>query len=637
VLRGLTTGVGSSIRLRVLIPLWGTAYFDKWFELPAASLRAPGNLYFLNKEADVELVFLTRAGDVSILESHPVFRILAREIKLKIITIDEFFPTTGTTPYGVPLSLAYAKGVQDLGDDGISTYVILLNADFVISQGSLARIFAKIKEGYHIITAPSIRVVDHIVRPILQEQLRRQGVDRCFDPRDMMSLVQRHFHQTVLTRIINQLQIVETSYYHLVYWRIDANCLAARYFLLMPLCFQVRRQIETVVCPVDYGFIEEICPGGTYAVLGDSDELLMIELQHRDSEAHFLEHSRSHDSADSVDEIVQCRVQKIIENAGQWSTREHRRSFSHTLLFHSKDLPSDLEDHLSEFDRHMSRVAAGLPPPVPLSRHFHWLGALHEYRIAMSDGGLPRYPKLIWDEANRTTIELLEIGKEAKTSTLAQWPAPLRGRTPLDKLSRAFQACSVLITLHGLVHDVVQICRGAQIFPIPLYDAHSPDLDMAFLLPPSCNFADDSALGVYLLIDSLPYWQKLKQVCDAALGQGVRVILGFRHQSWSDFVLEQHSWILSALQTFFPAEEYRAQLELLQASGQTDDGNQDASSNAYPWIPTPTLLHPTRCCGFILTLMRLAEDVGAGSSASMHARLERPGVIGSVIEPVDRT
>src|SRR5262249_2361433 len=143
------------LRFRVLIPLWGTTYFNRWFDLPAASLQAPGNLYSLNKEAYVELVFLTKAADVSTLKAHPVFRSLASGINVKTITIDEFFPATGTIPYGVPLTLAYAKGIQDLGQDGLGTYVILLNADFVISRGSLVRILVKVKEGYHIIAAPS--------------------------------------------------------------------------------------------------------------------------------------------------------------------------------------------------------------------------------------------------------------------------------------------------------------------------------------------------------------------------------------------------------------------------------------------------------------------------------------------------
>jgi hypothetical protein len=549
-------------------------------------------------------VFLTRAADLHTLSSHPMFHVLAAEVDSKIVTIDEFFPVTSTIPYGVPLTLAYAKGVQELGDEGVGTYVILLNADFVVSEGSLARILSKIKEGYHIITAPSIRVVDHLVRPILQERLRRKGLDRCFDPREMMSVAQQHLHQTVLARVINQPHMVQASYYHLVYWRIDANCIAARYFLLMPLCFQIRRQIESVVCPVDYGFIEEVCPGGIYAVLGDSDELLMVELQHRDSEAHLLQHSRP---CSTLDEAIQGRVRRIIQNAGQWSTREHRRAFSHTLLFHSKDPPDDLDDRLAEFDRHMSEVAAALPPPVPLTRHFHWLGALHHYRIAMSEGGLGAYPKLIWDEANRITIELLEIGEKARISAQGQWPAAFHGWTPPSNLARAFEPCSVVITLDGLVHDVVQICPKARIFPMALNDAHSPDMDMAFLLPSSCSFADNSVLGVYLLIDSLPHWQKVKQVCDAALYQGCRVILVFRHQTWGAFALDHHPWILSLLQMFFPCEEYVADLELLRGPGEADKASEDASVEVWPWVLVPTTSASSSCVGFIITLVRHAR------------------------------
>jgi len=103
--------VPARLRLRVLIPLWGAAYFDRWFQLPAAALRAPGNLRYLRKEAEVELVFLTRAADLHTLSSHPMFHVLAAEVDSKIVTIDEFFPVTSTIPYGVPLTLAYAKGV----------------------------------------------------------------------------------------------------------------------------------------------------------------------------------------------------------------------------------------------------------------------------------------------------------------------------------------------------------------------------------------------------------------------------------------------------------------------------------------------------------------------------------------------
>ena len=168
-------------------------------------------------------------------------------------------------------------------------FIILLNADFVLSAGSLAQILQRLGHGFHIVTAPSLRVVEREVRSLLEERLQKYGVDGCFLPRAMMAIAERYLHQTVRARIINSNQPISAWYYHLAYWRISDTCLAGRSFLLMPLCFQIRRLMHKVACPVDYGFIEEYCPGGRYTAIGNSDELLMIELQARDSEAELLE------------------------------------------------------------------------------------------------------------------------------------------------------------------------------------------------------------------------------------------------------------------------------------------------------------------------------------------------------------
>ena len=156
-----------------------------------------------------------------------------------------------------------------------------MNADFVLCSGSLAAVLERIDRGYQIISAPSLRVVEHEARPLFERHLREHGNDS-FSARAMMAIAEGHLHQTVRGRTINRDQLVEAWYYHIVYWRLTPTCLAARSFLLQPLCFQVRRQAQTVVCSHDYGFLQEYCPGGRYTAIGDSDELLMIELQARD-------------------------------------------------------------------------------------------------------------------------------------------------------------------------------------------------------------------------------------------------------------------------------------------------------------------------------------------------------------------
>jgi hypothetical protein len=94
----------------------------------------------------------------------------------------------------------------------------------------------------------------------------------------------------------------------------------------------------------------------------------MVELQHRDSEAYLLAPAR-HFSSRS--EAIDHKVSQAIENAAKWSTSEHRRAFANTLLFHSRDLPAGIQSELVEFDAHMSRMLAALPPPVPVLRHYH--------------------------------------------------------------------------------------------------------------------------------------------------------------------------------------------------------------------------------------------------------------------------
>src|SRR5262249_43779313 len=167
-------------RIRMLIPLWGAKYFERWFELPAASLRSAGNIPYLQNRTDFEIVFLTKSQDVPFLANNEVFNDFAAQVTVRTVTIDEFFPRNGTVSYGVPLTLAFAKGIRDLGKDGLGTFVILMNADFVLSEGSLRSLLDRIEQGYQIITAPSIRVDEHLARPLMMEQLYSGNKGRGF-------------------------------------------------------------------------------------------------------------------------------------------------------------------------------------------------------------------------------------------------------------------------------------------------------------------------------------------------------------------------------------------------------------------------------------------------------------------------
>jgi hypothetical protein len=577
-------------RIRMLIPLWGPRYYEQWLSLAAPALLAPGNVLHLHERADFELAFLCKSQDLDFLKSNAVICQLGEQIRLKTITIDEFFPPRDSVSYGLPLTLAYAKGIEDFAVEGLGGFIILLNADFVLSSGSLAQILQRLDHGFHIVTAPSLRVVEREVRSLLEERLQKYGVDGCFLPRAMMAIAERYLHQTVRARIINSNQPISAWYYHLAYWRISDTCLAGRSFLLMPLCFQIRRLMHKVACPVDYGFIEEYCPGGRYTAIGDSDELLMIELQARDSEAELLEIAPRFAS---VGEATHYRLSKLVANAGEWSTADHRRAFAHTLLFHSEDPPADLTERLAEFDLQMTRAIEQLPPPISAVRHFHWLGAVQAYTATLSGDGVPFRPRLLDDDANRVYETLFEIQPEKAARAKNEWPA----ETPDWKfpviLADTIGTASVVITLDGLVKEVQTLNPTARIFPARLMQLHGRE---ATVLLPAGSVTIGSRIAVYLLTDSLPHWSKVKELCDTALASGGRVVIIFRDRLWTSFDPQQHPhcWMLSRLEDSF-CSNYIADIEPIPAELRVP-------VPPFPWHLEGAQQSGAMCYGFIVTL-----------------------------------
>jgi hypothetical protein len=580
-------------RVRMLIPLWGAKYFERWFELPAASLRSAGNIPYLQSRTDFEIVFLTKSQDIPFLLNNQVFNDFAAGTTVRTVTIDEFFPSKGTVSYGVPLTLAFAKGIRDLGKDGLGTFVILMNADFVLSEGSLRSLVDRIEQGYQIITAPSIRVTEHVARPLKTEELYSGNKGRGFAARDMMGIVEKCLHDTVVARVINEPQLIETSYYHLIYWRINESCLAARYFLLMPLCFQVCRHFETVTSPVDYGFLEQLCPGGRYTVLADSDEFLMVELQHQHSEAYLLAPAQKFSSCA---EAIDHKISQAIKNAAEWTTFEHRRAIANTLLFHSQDLPVDIQSKLLEFDAYMARMLATLPPPVPAQRHFHWLGAVHHYRQEMH----PDSPQLLVDELNSIVIELFEVDRKSVSEARPQWSSDADLMRRLGVIEH-FRSCSAVVTLDGLLSDLRALPQSVRIFPAKLGDAHSTNLDMRFCFPDDFFIENGKILGLYLFIDSLPHWCKFRALCDRAIEAGGSAILLFRTTNGLDMKLQDNPWILSQLLQSFGSEFYSTEMELIRAPRDVF-ALQDPTTGAgmFPW--RGMVVPPDAYLGFVIRL-----------------------------------
>jgi hypothetical protein len=384
-------------RVRMITPIWGKPYIERWLGFGFASQRSAGNIPYLNEHCEFELAIVTKSADAAYMQSSSLFADVMAGIRIRFILMDEFFPRIGEISYGVPLTLAFAKGILDLEQDAIGTYVILMNADCVLASGSLRSIAARIAEGYTVITSQSIRVLDGRARTQLLESMDRNSGILSIEPRDLMRIVNRHLHSTVTARILNEPTIVDSTYYHQIFWRISHECLAMRAFMLHPLCFRVDRIMQKVFCPVDYGFITEICPNGRFCVIGDSDDCLIMELQARDAESHLL---RIAPKRRSLRQRLSRLRREIAAVAAAWTTTEHRRSAKHTIYYHENDLPSDLTQRVAPFEAFVDAVLARMSPPVSHVAHFHWVAAVRAYRDNMIRGGSDARVELLDDPRN---------------------------------------------------------------------------------------------------------------------------------------------------------------------------------------------------------------------------------------------
>jgi hypothetical protein len=393
---------GPKPRVRMLTPIWGRDYIERWLDLCFASMLSDGNIPYMNEHCDFELAILTTAADIALLRENARFKILTAGIRIRFVELDEFLPRTGKTAYGIPLTLAYAKGILDLGEPGIGSYVMLMNADVVLASGSLKSVVARLQEGYDIVAATSIRAIDGTARAMLYRHVEPKTGVITIDPRAMMRLANAHLHSTVAARIINDRSPIDSTYYHQIFWRVSNDCLALRGFLLQPLCFRVKRLMTKVLCPVDYGFLTELCPDARFCVLGDSDEYFMLELQERDSESHWLRVA-------SQDGVFTRRfdrlAREISAQAGRWATAEHRRSAGATILYHAGDLPADAAARLAPFDQFVDGMLARMPPPVSHIRHFQWLPAVRIYREEMRRSGSDANIALLDDPRNEPSPE----------------------------------------------------------------------------------------------------------------------------------------------------------------------------------------------------------------------------------------
>ena len=352
--------------IKLLLPVWGDRFVRQFLDYGLPTLLAPGNLPALASLLPCEFVILTGEDDEVIIRLHPNFRALSKICAARVHLIDHLI--TGRN-YSTTLTLAYTEAIRSAGPAALDTCFLILLSDYVVADGSLAHVVARMMKGASGVLVGNFQVADESALPWLHEQVSRSTPALALSSRELMRWGFAHLHPATVANTVN-FPLNHNRYSNRLFWRVDGQTLVGRFYLMHPIAVRPETMSFIIGSSCDYSFIPEMCPSGSVDVITDSDEFLVVEMQPRDHEAAFLRPGP-------------LRPRALAKTLSEWTTQHHRENVRHSIVFHAGDVPESLGATVAAADRFIADVEGRMRrKPQPHRDHPYWLGALAAHREA---------------------------------------------------------------------------------------------------------------------------------------------------------------------------------------------------------------------------------------------------------------
>lgn len=340
---------------RLIIPVWGDRYADKVVSMTLPAVLAPGNLPELCRTFAVEVVIVTESRLFDLFRRAPSFMAVEQICVARLVPLDDVL-TDFASDYGVTLTHALFRGFTDLGARMTETYLLFLNADFIVCNGALGHLGKLMREGKRVIHAPSFRVVAEDIWPQLQALVDTSSCTLRLEPRQMVKLALANKHPTVKARTVNQ-RLCHQSWMDQFYWYVDEDTLIGYQAPVALVAIRPARVVADPVLVWDFGFIPEAAPAAPRHFIGDSDLFFMLEPQSRDTGREMIR-------------IGWTSYAQVARDLSRWLTKEQRESAKQLLKFQAADLPADIDAAIEQARAYMAEVERRLSPaPAPHVEH----------------------------------------------------------------------------------------------------------------------------------------------------------------------------------------------------------------------------------------------------------------------------
>ena len=382
---------------KFLTVVWGKTYIERFCSLSLPSFLAPGNIPALAQAMELEVVIMTCRNDFEYFEANISFKNLRELCPVRFVEIDDLI-VQGI--YSITLTLAYARPIIACGEEMVHTHFVFMNADFVLANGSLSALCKHIADGRSIVLAPSFRSTAEDVEPLLEHAVNTSTGVLNMPPRSMVELAITKPHPTTIAKIRNQ-QILHSTHPNQFFWQVNEHTILGRYFLIFMLCLKPERVIKTINCFCDYSFVPELCPSGDEVAMNDSDDFFMLELQEREQERDMLRPGHMTEA-------------EIAHSLQVWTTNEHRRAANHDLIFHSRDIPPEIEIAKAQAKAFIASITNRLSIPESHIDHPYWIPGVAAWVERRESSGKapelePPVPKTSGPDESRSRALLASI------------------------------------------------------------------------------------------------------------------------------------------------------------------------------------------------------------------------------------
>jgi len=208
---------------RIITTAWGDRYTDNLLSITIPAVLAPGNLPRFARHFDSEFVIVTEKRQFGTITSAPVMGRLLEHCRARLVPIDDLLSPW----YGITLTHALLRGFTDLGEAMTRTHLVFLNADFIVADGSYAKLADRILDGERLVVAPSYCMVQEQTVELLRARVQPSILSLAVPRREMAALIIAHRHNTIRAKTVNQ-RLFRIYSYDQLYWYVGEQTLLVR-------------------------------------------------------------------------------------------------------------------------------------------------------------------------------------------------------------------------------------------------------------------------------------------------------------------------------------------------------------------------------------------------------------------------